>query len=189
ARQHAERALALDVKLAEAHKVMAWVKYKVDWDWPGSDKEFKRALELGPHDPTVHEWYGIYLSGMDRFDDSIREIKKAEQLDGVSLSIRMLLGISYLNARKDELAMSELHKVISLETNSPSVAYLRLADLYEWRGEFVKAVELRERWSRLANREDADSVSRKYGELRAAYAKDGPAGYWQKRIQWAKRDN
>jgi serine/threonine protein kinase len=189
ARQHAARALALDEKLAEAHKVMAWVKYQVDWDWPGSEKEFRRALELAPNDATVHEWYGVYLSGMARFDDSIREIKKAEKLDGVSQSIRMLLGISYLNVHKDELAIGELQKVIDLETNAPSVAYLRLADLYEWRGEFPRAIELRERWSRLAGREDGASVSPKYDELRAAYANEGPPGYWQQRIEWAKRDN
>ena len=189
ARQLAERALALDDKLAEAHKVMGWVRHLVDWDWSGSEKEFKRALELAPHDPTVHEWYGNFLTDMGRFDDSIRELQEAAKLDGLSQSIRVVLGISYLSAHKDELAISELQKVIGLETNAPSTAYLKLADLYEWRGEFLKAIELRERWSRLADREDADSVSRRFEELRAAYDKEGRAGYWQKRLDWAKREN
>jgi Tfp pilus assembly protein PilF len=189
ARQHAERALSIDSKLAEAHKVMGWVKSKVDWDWAGSDKEFRRALELAPRDATVHEWYGIYLGGMGRFDESIRQIKEAEKLDGISLSIRMLLGICYMNARNDDLAVQELQKIVALETNAPSVAYLRLADLYEWKSEFLKAAEYRERWTHLAGRLDGPSITRKFEELRAAYAKEGVRGYWQKRIEWAKSDN
>jgi len=188
ARQHAEKALALDDNLAEAHKARAWVMSKVDWDWPGSKKEFKRAVELAPRDPSVHEWYGTFLGGMGWFDDSIRELKKAEKLDtGLSLSIRMLLGGCYRNARKDELAIRQFQEVIGLETNAASMAYVFLADLYELRHEFSKAIEVRDRSDRLVGKEDTDTVSRRYEELRGALEDHGAAGYWRHRLAWARQ--
>ena len=44
ARQYVEKALALDNNLADGHCVLAWIKFKLDWDWPGSEKEFRRAI-------------------------------------------------------------------------------------------------------------------------------------------------
>jgi hypothetical protein len=71
--------------------------------------------------------------------------------------------------------------VIGLETNVPSAALVFLADLRELRGEFPEAIDLRERWSRLAGKEDAATASRSAKELRAAFENGGRAGYWEKR--------
>ena len=45
AREAAAMALHLDDNLAEAHTSLGWIKAFVDWDWPGSDREFRRAIE------------------------------------------------------------------------------------------------------------------------------------------------
>jgi len=62
AKEAALRALALDASLAEAHASLAIVLWRYDWDWPGAEREFKRALELNPSYATGRQWY-LYGSG------------------------------------------------------------------------------------------------------------------------------
>jgi serine/threonine-protein kinase len=54
AKAAAIKALEIDDSLAEAHTSLAVVKCQYDWDWSGTEKEFKRAIELNPNYPTAH---------------------------------------------------------------------------------------------------------------------------------------
>src|SRR5258707_11424162 len=57
AKAAATRALALDDTLSEAHVSLASVRYLHEWDWPAAEREFKRAIELDPGNPTAHDFY------------------------------------------------------------------------------------------------------------------------------------
>lgn len=46
----AESALALDPNLAAAHTARGLVLESADFDWKGAEAEFRRAIELAPHD-------------------------------------------------------------------------------------------------------------------------------------------
>jgi serine/threonine-protein kinase len=46
ARAAVTRALELDPDLAEAHTALGLVRFYFEWDWPGAEVEFRRALEL-----------------------------------------------------------------------------------------------------------------------------------------------
>jgi non-specific serine/threonine protein kinase len=59
-RAAAMKAVASDETLAEAHTSLAHVKAAYDWDWPGAEREFWRALELNPNYPMAHHWYGVH---------------------------------------------------------------------------------------------------------------------------------
>jgi Tfp pilus assembly protein PilF len=48
ARAAAERALALEPDLVEAHTAMGWIQLYYDGDWAGADASFQRALALEP---------------------------------------------------------------------------------------------------------------------------------------------
>jgi eukaryotic-like serine/threonine-protein kinase len=48
ARTAALKALEMDDSLAEAHSALANIKEDYDWDWKGTEAEYKRAIELGP---------------------------------------------------------------------------------------------------------------------------------------------
>src|SRR5262249_41410908 len=137
AREHAQKALALNERVAEAHKVLGWVKWVVDWDGPGCVKEFSRAIELEPRNPSLHENYGVALRGMGRLEDAIAHLKLAQQLDQGSLTTSALLGGCYMLAHENELAIEELQKVIVMETNAPVLAYLTLAEVYENKQDFT----------------------------------------------------
>ena len=75
------KALEIDDKLAEAYPSLAWVRCFYDWDFPGAEGDFKRAIELNPNYATAHHWYGWYLALMGRFEEAIAQVKKAQELD------------------------------------------------------------------------------------------------------------
>jgi len=91
AKEAAIKALSLDSTLAEAHTSLAFVLYHYEWDWPGADREFRRAIKLNPNYSLAHHWCGEYLGAVGRFDDTIAEYRVALQLDPLSsLSIMTL---------------------------------------------------------------------------------------------------
>ena len=87
ARAAALRALELDSTLAEPHAALAFVHLYYDWDWPGADKEFRRAISLNPSYATAHEWYGLFLAAMGRSADARSEEKRAAELDPLSVPV------------------------------------------------------------------------------------------------------
>jgi adenylate cyclase len=116
AMQAATRALELDEALAEAHTSLAEAKVDYDWDWPGAEKEFKRAIELKPSYATAHEWYADYfLIAMGRQDEAIAEINRAQALDPLSLIINEDVGAVLYFARRYDQAIEQLRKTLELE--------------------------------------------------------------------------
>lgn len=78
------RALKLDPKLAEAHATLAWVVQNLEWDWPGAESHYRRALDLDPNYATARHWHAEFLSILGRFDESRREFRLARSADPVS---------------------------------------------------------------------------------------------------------
>jgi TolB-like protein/DNA-binding winged helix-turn-helix (wHTH) protein/Tfp pilus assembly protein PilF len=88
AREAALTALKLDESLAEAHTSLAFVKMQYEWDWPGSEKEFKRALELNPNYSTAHQWYAIWLMAQGEPAAALEQERRAQQADPLSMIIK-----------------------------------------------------------------------------------------------------
>src|SRR5262249_26385402 len=83
----AQKALAMDAALAEAHAALAVMKHQFLWDQQAAEEEFRRALELKPSYATAHQWYGQFLTLAGRADEGLLEIRKAQELDPLSLII------------------------------------------------------------------------------------------------------
>jgi serine/threonine-protein kinase len=115
AREAATRALQIDEKMAEAHALLADYRYLFDWDWPGAEREFRRAIELNPKYPTAHQWYANYLSLIGRSPEALREIRSAQKLDPLNLVINTDVGTTYYWAGQYERAIGELRKTLELE--------------------------------------------------------------------------
>jgi DNA-binding winged helix-turn-helix (wHTH) protein/TolB-like protein len=73
ARRYATEALKLDASLAEAYASMAFVKLYFDWDWPGANTEFQRAITLDPNYAPTHQWYSIYLLAAGRAPEAFEK--------------------------------------------------------------------------------------------------------------------
>jgi serine/threonine protein kinase/TolB-like protein/Tfp pilus assembly protein PilF len=151
AKAYAEQALQLDGSLAEAHASLGLIHDSL-WQWAEAEREFKRAIELNPNYPTARHWYSRYLRNVGRFDESLAEIKRAQQLDPLSLVITGNLIYSYLATGDVNAAIEQGRKAIELDANSPiGHLYLGLAYLKQGHPEALahlqKAVELSDRAS------------------------------------------
>lgn len=116
ARAAAEKALQLDSTLAEAHATLALVLYSYDFDFQRSFDEFERALQLKPNYATAHHWFGTStLLALGRFDEGIAELKRAVELDPLSLIINADLGAGYITARRFDEGIEQLRKTLQMD--------------------------------------------------------------------------
>jgi TolB-like protein len=116
AKAAAQKALDLDPDLPEAHTVTAMIAATYDWDWATAEREFKRALEIDPDLALTHYRYAwTYLSPLGRHDQAIAEMRKAMELEPLSL----IQGANYagilLYARRYDEAIAQGQKTFDLD--------------------------------------------------------------------------
>jgi TolB-like protein/Flp pilus assembly protein TadD len=116
-KEAALKAIGIDDSLAEAHTSLAFVQWVYDWDLPGAEAEFTRALDLDPNYATAHDWYAYYLASLDRFDEALTHITRAQQIEPVSLSINTDVGEIYYWAGQHDRAIASLKSVLQVEPN------------------------------------------------------------------------
>jgi len=148
AKAAAIKALELDSTLGEAHNSLAFCLDGFDWDFPSAGKEFQRALELNPGYATAHHWYAWHLSLLGRYDEAIEEMRKAENLDPLSLIINadlaeiLLLAHSYDESIRQSRKTIEMDPNFALAHNQLGQAYLQKQLSDEAITELQKAVQL-----------------------------------------------
>ncbi|HSR90534.1 MAG TPA: protein kinase [Gemmatimonadales bacterium] len=115
AKAMALKALEMDDTLAEAHTSLAYARWLGDLDWAGAEREFKRALELKTSYVMAHEWYAEYLAALGRHDDALSQIKRAQQLDPLSVPVTRAVGWVLYFARRYDQAIEELQKALAMD--------------------------------------------------------------------------
>jgi len=115
ARAAAEKALQLDESMAEAHISLALIKYQFDFDWAGSEREFRRAIELNPNCALGHDQYGYFLAWQGRFDASLAEFQRAIELDPLSAGITTDVGVPLVYQAKYDAAKEQGRKALELD--------------------------------------------------------------------------
>jgi len=123
-REAAERALALDDSLAQAHTCMALALVWYDWDFAKGEKEFRRAIALNGNDSEAHQAYGDFLAAMGRFDEALAEKRHAEQLDPLSITASWDVGRTLFYAGRYEDAIEQAKHTLDLDPSFPYVYYL-----------------------------------------------------------------
>jgi serine/threonine protein kinase/Tfp pilus assembly protein PilF len=139
AKAAALKALEIDDTLADAHNSLAWIQFAFDWNWPGAECGFKRALELNPGHATAHHWYAEYLLAMGRQEEAIAEIKQAQELDPLSLIISSVVGWVFYYARQYDQAIAQCLKTLEMAPDF-SIGHWILGRVYEQQSQFEKAI-------------------------------------------------
>ncbi len=116
AREAAQKALEIDDKLAEAHTSLGVVLFQYDWDWPGAEKEFKRAVEFNPNYAPAHQFYADYLKAMGRFDEALAEMSRGQALDPLSLAINTGVGHVLYLSRQYDRAIEQYANTVKLDS-------------------------------------------------------------------------
>jgi serine/threonine-protein kinase len=121
AKEYALKALEIDPTLAEAYTSLGAVRFLADWDWAEAERDFRRALEINPGDVEAHRMYSAYLSAMGRAEEALAEIRRAQELDPLSVAAqltRVTIGWTFYYARRYDEAIEQCGKILDLEPDS-----------------------------------------------------------------------
>jgi adenylate cyclase len=134
ARTAAERALALDSTSAEAYTALAYGYMIYGFDWKDAEANFRRAIAANPNYAVGHHWYGDFLAGRGRLDESLAQMDRAHQLDPLAQQIGIERGwVMYLMGRSGQ-AEAAIRQVLALDPNYAQAPYrLGLVEIQEHR--------------------------------------------------------
>ncbi len=139
AKEAAEKALELDETLAEAHAARAYIYFQWEWNWVEAEREFRRAIQLKPNYATAHQWFSSYLAVTGRMDEAVSSVKRAQELEPLSLIVTTHSSwINYL-ARQYDQAIAHSQQMLKYDPNFFSThRYMGLA--YEGKGKYAEAI-------------------------------------------------
>ena len=186
AKEYAQQALTLDSNLPDSHISLAYIYFYDDWNWPGADQEFRRAISLAPGLAESHRWYAVYLAAMGRMAEAMREAQRAVNLDPLSISAHDAVAIAAACGGHYDQSLDEARKIIELDSNDPrayadmSVAHLQKRMYQEALQDAEKGLAISHRYplflsiaaavhGRLGNMEQASKL---VDEMRAANQKN-----------------
>jgi len=118
AKEAAKKALQLDDSLSEAHVASARILSYYDWDWAGAEREFKRAIELNGNSGEAHREYAAYLTNVGRSEQAIAEVKRARELDPLTLVTNFQVAWTLIGARRYDEAISDSQQSIEKFPNA-----------------------------------------------------------------------
>jgi TolB-like protein/Tfp pilus assembly protein PilF len=136
----AEKALALDEELGEAHASLGNLKWFFNWDSAGAEREFKRALELNPGSSDAYILFSMYLATTGRSEEAIAGFRRLLELDPATPDNWIMLGAwGYMFAGRYDEAIEQIRKGIEME---PGILWgrLYLAVTYALKGKFEEAL-------------------------------------------------
>jgi TolB-like protein/DNA-binding winged helix-turn-helix (wHTH) protein len=165
------KALALDNRLAEAHCALAAKMMYYDWNWAGAEREIQRGLLLDPHYATLHNLYSHLLSYTGRFDQSILEAHRAEELDPLAERFAVQRALRF--SRRFDLFLAEVDKAFA---RNPARIHGERARVYQARKQRAEEVHETDQELRIEGCVPcADRLAR-------AYARKGYTGWLQERL-------
>jgi len=140
ARDAALKALEIDKRLAEAHTTLGWIKFYFDWDWEGSEQEFRQAVEINPNYALAHVGYAHLLSNLGRHEEAQKEMDRGLSLDPLSGFAGVMKAQFLFHARRYSCAQDQLQKTLEIEPNT-WIGQLLLGTMYEHEGRYDEALE------------------------------------------------
>jgi serine/threonine protein kinase/lipoprotein NlpI len=140
AKAAALKALEIDPSFAEARASLAYTLHHYDWNWTQAEKEYRACLEAIPNYATAHNYYASMLTPLGRFEESLAEWRRGQELDPLSLVIRAATGWCFYFARRYDEAIQEARK--TLEMDPTFVIALRILGMaYEKTSKPAQAIE------------------------------------------------
>ena len=172
AREYATAALALDSSLAEAYWAMAQLLAGFDWDRPGAEHAFKRAIVLDPGFEEARHLYGIFLFHWSRIDEAEAELTRTLEIDPLLAAAHHTFGRLHLSMRRPDQAITHLREALTLEPMF-SLAHSQLGHAYLQKGMSAEAITEFEAGARIGSASDKAHLA--YGYARVGRHEDAKA--------------
>ena len=166
ASEAAKKALALDESLAQAHNALAEIHFVYDWDWPGAEREFQRAIALNPNFADAHHLYGQCLAALRRPAEAATEIRRAEQLAPFSGQVYVSATSVFWLSRQYEESVAHARKGLEIDPQNAQL-HAQFSLTLASKGQFDEAI----REGETARKLDESPIL--YGFLGTTYAQAG----------------
>ncbi len=183
ARSLGQKALELDPALAEAHVIVADLKFFHDWDWAGGEAEYHRAMELDPGSFQATWHYALCLEVQGRSEEALPSMERTLQLDPLSPSVNRSYAFGLHLARREERSIAHYRRTIELWPNDPE-GYFALAGVFDDLGRYEEAEAEYLKGHSVAGEAPADLEA-----YRQAFKTGGIKGYWQRRLEELKKSS
>ena len=139
AKKTALQALEIDSSLAEAHCSFAWATMWYDYDFLTAEREFERSIELNPRYATAHEWFGMMLGLMGRYEEGYTEVNRAIRLDPCSSVMAWALSFVHWCGRRNDAAVEQIQRALELDPHF-TPAYWQLGVVNLSQGGYLPAI-------------------------------------------------
>jgi TolB-like protein/DNA-binding winged helix-turn-helix (wHTH) protein/Flp pilus assembly protein TadD len=133
AQDSAQQALELDPDNAAALATLGYVALYYDWNLDLAESRFRQAIAANPSYSKAHQWYANLLTADGRFDEAEREMRRAQELDPLSLIANAALGWVRYHAGQHEAALTQFRLTLDLDPDF-ELAYL-------WSGWALEALD------------------------------------------------
>jgi TolB-like protein/Tfp pilus assembly protein PilF len=153
----AENALQIDAGLGEAHTILAHIRFTYDWDYPGAESEFRRAIDTTPDFAPARHWYGLMLMYQGRFGEAEQEIGHAEELDPLSPILPALRSRLDLYAGKYDAGIEICRDALRGNTDL-AMPHYALGQIYLYQNQFHQALDEFEKYYELSGH-DPDGLT------------------------------
>lgn len=139
AKESAEKALALDDTLAEAHLAVSMIQGH-EGHGAESMSSLRRALELNPNLAVAHQRIAWMLSDIGRLAEAVAEMKRSQELDPLSPTNNSSLGLLLILSRKTADGLAYCRKAGELDPTGYGVQ-LNVAYAYFFNGMYEESLE------------------------------------------------
>jgi TolB-like protein len=103
----ADKAVAIDPYLAEAHAALGWVRFFIEWKFPEGLAELRRAQELSPWNPTANDLLARVVVYLGQFQEAEKLARQAIELDPLGYQARTSLArVLFTEGKLDEVEAS-----------------------------------------------------------------------------------
>jgi serine/threonine-protein kinase len=172
----AQRAIAIDPELADAHGTLALGSLFHRQDWATAEQQFRRSIALNPKLASVRAFFSIFLATTGRHAESIGEARIGRDLDPLSPLVNMSVGWSLYFAGRLEDSIAELKASADLHPGqNADEPHSVMMVAYELLGRLEDAARTAIGHACFGVPVDGEALS---SALRAG----GPTAYWQERL-------
>jgi TolB-like protein/Tfp pilus assembly protein PilF len=137
----AKKALALDPSVSDALTALASFKATYEFKFADAMKEYERVIQSDPNDATAHHWLAVdTFASTGQHGRELAEMKRALELDPLSLIINSNLGVAYIHAGRLDEAIMQLRKTMEMDS-SFYTARCHYGCALELKGKIPEAIE------------------------------------------------
>ena len=141
AKRAALQAIQIDDTLAEPYVTLGLIYVQWDWNWAGAEKSYKRAIELDANYSVAHHFYADgYLAIVGRAEEAIAELRKAHELDPLSLVIMSDLAKNLCVAGRYDEGVKQFGEALKIDPDFIQAHYYLSEEAYERRGMYPEAI-------------------------------------------------